>query len=874
MTPRPERSLPLRVLPSPGESLDSWLERTARRSGLPVRRLLPVLGLPTGQLGGHHALVSGTPTSVLRRMERQAGLQLGRLDTTVVERYAGLGWEPLRGSRYCPQCLSEHSGRWAIRWRLPWVFACTGHLLLMPDRCPGCGQMPRRYLAGPAGLHPPGTCPNLIRRGQLCGTDLTAAPCQRLTQDDPRMSTQRWINHGLDRVEAGQADAVTDLTDVQAVITWLRSRCTAAEFAAHGPPAVRAFTRYMTLRTDGHRPEQFAFTDPLLVAAVASHAVALLRADTPDTVMTYLAPLLGRGGHVAVNSLGRPQPVKLSTSRWRTLSPGLQQRLLHTVDTHLSPLDRLRYRSCTAYPRLPDQAAAVAQRARWIPQLLWPDWTIRLLPAHGFFTDTLRAVLSTALLMPGNPQRRLATITAHLRPHHLGAAPATVILGRLNDVSTDDDVLEVICRITDLLDTRGAPIDYQRRRSVITTDLLSAGQWRDVCFAADAHPGEDRRHLDARRYLYQQLTGNDLTTVGGNLAMGKRADRSAYLAFVASLTTPLRHQLHEYAAAHLRGLGIDEPVTWAPPGHLADGLVLPGRDPDDIDLTTITRLVIEQEQTLGAVARTLGTSIDHIRLALDRIHRPPRQWGRNAAPATHRTQQRARALLTREFFQREYLHAGKTLRQLETETGLHRKILADYATQAGIPLKNATQREPTPIDQAWLHEQYVTQRRSFPDIAKELGVSEMTVTRAAHRHAIPVRPAGITSHPHIITSLGNGFPPDVRAAAEGQLHGWLRLRRFQQAMAHPSLTTAAGHLGVHISALVTQLQRLERDIGTPLFHRGTRNQPMRPTEHGAKLLDTLNQPQIHALLEEHGQPIRGWAPDDPRRTRPPQATAG
>ena len=131
---------------------------------------------------------------------------------------------PLRGCRYCPRCLTDHNGQWQLRWRLPWVFACTDHRLLMPDQCPGCGRLPRRHLPDGAGLHPPGTCPNLIRRSQLCGTDLTTVAHQVLDRRDPRLTAQQWINDQLDAVEAEQTGAVTDLADLQAVITWIRSR--------------------------------------------------------------------------------------------------------------------------------------------------------------------------------------------------------------------------------------------------------------------------------------------------------------------------------------------------------------------------------------------------------------------------------------------------------------------------------------------------------------------------------------------------------------------------------------------------------------------------------------------------------------------------
>jgi hypothetical protein len=47
---------------------------------------------------------------------------------------------------------------------------------------------------------------------------------------------------------------------------------------------------------------------------------------------------------------------------------------------------------------------------------------------------------------------------------------------------------------------------------------------------------------------------------------------------------------------------------------------------------------------------------------------------------------------------------------------------------------------------------------------------------------------------------------------------------------------------------VTQFQRLERDIGAPLYHRATPGRPLRPTPQGSSLLRILSLPDIHRLL--------------------------
>lgn len=188
----PERTLPIRVPIISGESLDSWLETLARRNGLTVRELLPVLGWPVPRT--RFSLVQDIPAQALRRMERQSGLPPGRLDEAVLDRFLPLGWARDSGSRYCPHCLSERDGRWLLAWRLSWVFACAQHHVLLHDTCRGCGNAPRRSAVATARRHAPATCPNPTGRGIFCGADLRTDDAQRLAPDDPLLATQRWID--------------------------------------------------------------------------------------------------------------------------------------------------------------------------------------------------------------------------------------------------------------------------------------------------------------------------------------------------------------------------------------------------------------------------------------------------------------------------------------------------------------------------------------------------------------------------------------------------------------------------------------------------------------------------------------------------------
>ena len=209
-------------------------------------------------------------------------------------------------------------------------------------------------------------------------------------------------------------------------------------------------------------------------------------------------------------------------------------------------------------------------------------------------------------------------------------------------------------------------------------------QWRDLCYGAAAHPGEARRHRDAQRYLFQLLTGADLHDPRHALAFTTGNDYSHYQTFAGTIPTGLRDALHGHATALLHDLGIGEPLTWAPPPGCCARLTLPGPEPDDIDLDATSTSSSPAGLPVTDAAARLGTTTGHIRLALKHIPRPARQWGRSAAPPTWQRQQRARAVLTREFFDREYITAGKNLRQLEAQTGITRRFLTQVAREHGI----------------------------------------------------------------------------------------------------------------------------------------------------------------------------------------------
>ena len=824
----PPRTLPLRVPPVPGEALDSWLEALARRSQVSVGTLTAALGwsLPASPGG----LVAGIPAQVLRRLEHQAGLAAGRLDDAVLDRYQPLGPVRRRGSRYCPSCLAERDGRWLLSWRLGWVFACTTHDVLLCDTCPACGQIPRGR-AGRAGLNPPGSCASTIERHEYCGADLRQVTPGRLAPGHPVLTAQHWAGAltALDDTGPGGygASPRNVLSDLGIVASWVLRQAPAAQFAGLGPQTLAAWHAWNQQASAARRQpgSRFPPASAALTAALAATAMTVLTGSDEQAIAQIRALLPPRAGP------RRPRPAGLPAPRWLKLSQPARGRFLRALDPDLGPADRIRYRTGTPEARIPDDPPGLlAARARAIPQLLWPDWAIRLMPARGFAPGPFRSTIAACLLLPGHPGRATGTAITALHAYR-GALATGAVLRALAD-GGHDTVLTAISCLAGYLDTSGSPIDYQRRRDLIPAETITAGQWRDLCFSVAAHPGETRRHHDAQRYLFQLLTGADLHDPRHALAFTAGNDYSHYQAFAGTIPTGLRDALHGHATGLLHDLGISEPLTWAPPPRCCARLTLPGPEPDDIDLDAVGHLIITGRLPVTGAAARLGTTAGHVRLALEHIPRPARQWGRSAAPPTWQRRQRARAVLTREFFDREYITAGKNLRQLEAETGITRRFLTQVAREHGITMTGV--RGPAPAGPCPL---------PGPDLTGQTPSSGS--------------PAG-------------QIPGDIRRAAGDSPAGWHRLRRFQIAMTSPTIAAAAAGLGICPSALSHQLRRLEGDIGAKLYQPATSGRPWRPTSRGAALLTALARPGIQALAAARAPDVSGPARSrSPHRDRTP-----
>ncbi|HJQ45768.1 MAG TPA: TniQ family protein [Amycolatopsis sp.] len=865
-TPRPvsnhdthRRTLPLLVTPLSGEPFDSWLLAYAHRLGTSVGDLALALGLRQHTfLVDHTTLLHPEETA---RAARLTGLTTAQLDAMTLRPFAGhmieletsrravttsVWWGRRSGSRFCPQCLAERDGRWLLRWRLSWVFACTRHQTLLHDHCPRCGGIPRRKPL-PIGCDTaPAICCLTVAPGTPCGSDLSDAEPRPLPADDPILAAQRWLETMVDAIETGHADQLTTapailFTDLRAAGGWLLRQGEPEDFDAFGVDVARAWhAAQKRYKQHDIRPSQFPPTDAALMGALVARIQSLVTGE-PTMAVKEIRRLL-------VRSPRRPDvcPPGLH-QQWLRLSPTIRGLFLRAGDPDRGYVDRLRFKTCSPTACLPVQDGTKATaRATRLPHMLWPGWTVRLLPPRGFHTDPFRAVMVLSLLVPGDGRRPVTITAKHLHPY-LSRVLISQVLQHLAQLG-HDTVFPALCELADNLDQHGSPIDYERRRQLITPDLLSEEQWRRICRDTRIHPGLGRRLLDAQRYLVTLLTGNDLNDPQQPLKFNSANDRGVFTSFITTLSTSVRQALHQHAAEYLHNLGIDEPVAWEPPREWAPSLVPPGREPADIDLDRLRRLVFDDGVTVAEAASTLAAHVDHVRLALETlehtvntvrpgVQQPHEAWERR---------QHARTIITPEFLHQEHRQRGKRLEQIADETGISRHIISEIAAEASYAMSPGRRR--IVIDEQWLREQYLVKHRSFPDIAAECGISDMTVIRCAHEYGIASRPSGVSSHPQMVTKLATTLHPDIRRAVEGGLHGWQRLHRFQAVMRFPTIDTAADHLGIDQSTLVRQLQRLEADIGTTIYHRATTTQDMRPTQRGRALLRALDHPDAQQHL--------------------------
>ena len=878
--------IPIRLAPLPGEALDSWLGAYADLLHVTVRDIFRFAGIDCGRAG--RGQLNGKPwlhqlaEPELAALSAATGVPAQTLAGMTLARYHGTGlaarpgiqpaprwWRQPSGSRYCPRCLAANGGRWMLAWRIPWTFACAGCKVLLADTCPDCGRRHRRTRTGQPRQH--GCCdltglplpPWHPPRGATaaCTSDPAGTPATALPAGGHVLAAQQHI----DAVIAALLSSRGQPAETAALQQYLDDACAvarAAVSAASGtasPPA----TAIAVLEELGAR------TGPDPAASVL--------ASRPGGPRRQLAPLTAFGVTIADIMLhGRhhdPDPViaawlagntasrRSTTSpadvltHWDKASPALQAALARPLASRSDSFRQLRYRAIAGPARIPGLTRA-EEHAAALPSLMWPGWSLRLMPPEDFDFLPCRAALAMmlAIASTGAEDYRTAQELLGLEPFH--SSRLTAFTARLREHGILDLVTAALCQLARCLEENGAPVDYARRRRLrrFSQARLDTGSWRRQRYFL-THPATwaERRHLDhadlpatpvqeqlARLRLIELLTGTHPRYLPQPLRLPERR-RQDYAEFVFTMPEQMARCLHQQASALLAHAGVHEPVTWEPPFDWAAGIPWPGPDPDGISPEDLHPL-IRSGMPVRAIASRLSASADQVRLAAAR-HPAPRLPAGTPSPPPAEPEPPGTEQL------RDLTSQGYGARKIARITGCSERTIRQLLTSAGL-------RRPAPppdggIDPHWLRGQYQDRQRSLKDIAAETGIPVEVLAAAARNAGIRVR-HGINGRAHPLAALGGpaAFPADVWNAFTHP-GAEQRIRRLLTLPGQPGLQHAARQLGIRTAILTSQVRQLETTVGTALLRTRPDGQ-LTLTAYGQRFARDV-RPALEPLAQSRNQ---------------------
>jgi hypothetical protein len=482
------------VVPLPGEAQESWIAAYARRLHTTGSDLIAHLGLGGSRIAHMGLLLNDHEAAAL---ERATGVASQALAAMTLEPYDGLAIAITPGrralasrfpigrfgnawTRYCPQCLAHDQGRGPVTWRLPWSFACPLHRVLLLDFCPACRRPPRIWNARRLGPQAGAACtrdnPVTSARRGGCGTDLTAAEAVQLPAGGLVMQAHQHLASLMTSPPGSRPAAVTELREVYAT-AWRALRGLHA-IPGQAPSAVHAVLGEIGAALpgrDGAEPGDDART-----AAIGATLACLALDQTRPGHEELFGWILQAHRSLLKNRQYVPG-IGAVARRWAWCGPGMVTKVLSGLDRDASLHARLRYATATPRPRWPAlPAGAITRRAAMIPAMLWPGWTLRLLPRatggadtgddtpHSARCSSFRRGCASFLLLPGGPPQ-------------LNFERASPLLGNRSHVTDRDAVERILYRDRDLtplasvlaqlasaLDEHGSPIDYARRRTLFT----------------------------------------------------------------------------------------------------------------------------------------------------------------------------------------------------------------------------------------------------------------------------------------------------------------------------------------------------------------------------------------------------------------------
>ncbi|MFT4157345.1 MAG: TniQ family protein [Microbacterium sp.] len=461
---------------------------------------------------------------------------------------------------------------------------------------------------------------------------------------------------------------------------------------------------------------------------------------------------------------------------------------VHTALDHYSPPLRdyvSRALGRTRRPAATLQAVTMpgtdpAERAAKLPAVLWPEWTARLAPRR-LDAEIAGGALAAAVVFVGTRLTHGSAIK--LLDPIAQSRQVSHVMRSLGRNAPEAETIRAIARLAAHLDETTTPIDFARRRSIDYSGILPLDEWREVCRGVNVQPGGARRWQVARAHLYALLSGNRVSRAPFTQDAGFPSFPELRQ-FRDGMPSLVSRALEEAAAGFLKGRGIDEPVSWMP----------------GLDIADLRGDLAEEAQGQWPLARPARAAV-----------KPAR------AVAAY--------------------SSGRSVAEIAVAHGVARQTVSRVLDDAGVQTRRGRRR--VAIDDAWLRQRYIVERRTIPEIAAEVGVTMTTINRHLEAAGIPRRPRGSASRATAIRVHPRaGDSPLLRRILVGQ-DATQRAERFLLVARRDTMTAAARGIGVTLSILATQMKRLGADAGGPLITRAQRGQPLELTTLGVEVRDEL-----------------------------------
>lgn len=523
--------------------------------------------------------------------------------------------------------------------------------------------------------------------------------------------------------------------------------------------------------------------------------------------------------------------------RWMPAGPELVGRALTRLDAEASLHARLRYSSATPRPKWPSlQAEVIERRATMTPAMLWPGWTMRLLPParteRNQRVDAFRRGCSTFLQLPGGPSKLNYERAAELLGNLQIDRDRGSVERRYYQSQDLTPLASTLAQLAYALDEHGSPINYARRRTLFTdaTITLDTDAYAQICLRHGWRSGQRARLRLLRWYLLRLLIGES-----------PPAPADATHEFAARCNDLRLHippQLREFllgeARSHLTLHGLDEPVLWEPPTSWVGDVSWPGTGPDQIDPHTF-REVLANSGTIDDACAALAISREHVRLCCDStgitVATPSTTIGkspvRNAATRSD--------LLAPERLRDLYERQGLDLNQIARMAGCCPATASALLAQTGVPLRGRPTLPSRPdITREWLHREYLLEQRDLTGLAREHGVTLHHLTTMAKNLGFPIRIAAGRYNAIGHLDLPGPLSAAMRAVVMTPF-ALDRLRVITQVPGHATVAAAArAFYGGRSSALRQRIRGIEDAAGFAVIDRAKR--PLVPTEQGRAFL--------------------------------------